>query len=89
MERLFERHDVYLSNVPMGYIRDFMQMRLLMLHLQELSCIHLRELMMTLQKKVVSLNIYIKPKLTHWEVIPVGHTRTRRCQYEQTLYLLT
>ncbi len=25
MERLFERHDVYLSNVPMGYIRDFMQ----------------------------------------------------------------
>lgn len=25
MERLFERHDIYLSNVPMGYIRDFMQ----------------------------------------------------------------
>lgn len=23
MDKLFERHDIYLSNVPMGYIRDF------------------------------------------------------------------
>lgn len=25
MDRLFERHDIYLSNVPMEYFRDFMQ----------------------------------------------------------------
>ena len=24
MERLFERHDMYLLDVPMGYVRDFM-----------------------------------------------------------------
>ena len=24
MDRLFERHDIYLSEVPMDYIRDFM-----------------------------------------------------------------
>lgn len=25
MEKLFERHDMYLSDVPMGYVREFMQ----------------------------------------------------------------
>ena len=26
MESLFKRHDAYLSSVPMGYIRDYMQL---------------------------------------------------------------
>ncbi|QFQ13009.1 AAA family ATPase [Pseudoprevotella muciniphila] len=26
MEKLFERHDIYLSEVPMGYVRDFMHL---------------------------------------------------------------